>query len=250
MDLPSQLKAAIISQSLPTPSPSLLTSVTTSRNPPPPLPSLIATAKARLLACDLASSTLLDPSTASLPLTVADAQAREARLPRDIHVQVVDVENLSLSRWEQIEELEAVERGERTRGREVVRVTAEDDGGGRGDNEGSQTQLPTTSTQRRAAAAATTTAGKTATHRLVLQDRNGKRVFALEMQRMERIGVGRTCMGEKVLLKAGAVVARGTILLTPETCVFLGGKIDAWHKAWIEGRLARLREAVGSDRPL
>ncbi|KFH45707.1 RecQ-mediated genome instability protein-like protein [Hapsidospora chrysogenum ATCC 11550] len=251
MDLQSQLKAAIISQSLPTPSPSLLTSVTTSRNPPPPLPSLIATAKARLLACDLTSSTLLDPSTASLPLSIADVQAKEARLPRDVHVQVVDVENLSLSRWEQVEELEAVERGERTRGREVVRVTAEDGGGSGGedndDNEGSQTQQPST-TQRRAAA--TAKAGKTATHRLVLQDRNGKRVFALETQRMERIGVGTTCMGEKVLLKAGAVVARGTVLLTPETCVFLGGKIDAWHKAWMEGRLTRLREAVGSDRPL
>lgn len=146
--------------------------------------------------------------------------------------------------WEQVEELEAVERGERTRGREVVRVTAEDDDGIAGANEGSQTQ---TTTQRRAAA--TATAGKNATHRLTLQDRNGKRVFALEMRRMDRIGIGKTCMGEKLLLKAGTAVARGTVLLTPDSCVFLGGKIEAWQKAWMEGRLARLREAVGSDRP-
>lgn len=155
-------------------------------------------------------------------------------------MQVVDVENLSLSVWEQVEELEAVERGERTRGREVVRVTAEDDD----ENEGSQTQ---TGTQRRAAA--TATAGRNTTHRLVLQDRNGKRVFALEMRRMDRIGIGKTCMGEKVLLKAGTVVARGTVLLTPETCVFLGGKIEAWQKSWMEGRLTRLKESVTSDRP-
>lgn len=240
MDLPSQLKAAVNAQSLPLPSPSLITSLTTSRNPPPPLPSLVATAKARLLACDLTSSALLDPSAASLPLSTGDASAKEARLPRDVHVQVVDVENLSLSVWEQVEELEAVERGERTRGREVVRVTAEDDD----ENEGSQTQ---TGTQRRAAA--TATAGRNTTHRLVLQDRNGKRVFALEMRRMDRIGIGKTCMGEKVLLKAGTVVARGTVLLTPETCVFLGGKIEAWQKSWMEGRLTRLKESVTSDRP-
>lgn len=244
MDLSSQLRAAILSQSLPVPSPSLLTSLTTSRNPPPPLPSLVATAKARLLACDLTSSTLLDSPAASLPLSIGDAHAKDTRLPRDVHVQVVDVENLSLSVWEQVEELEAVERGERTRGREVVRVTAEDDDGITGGNEGSQTQ---TTTQRRATA--TATAGKNATHRLTLQDCNGKRVFALEMRRMDRIGIGKTCMGEKLLLKAGTAVARGTVLLTPDLCVFLGGKIEAWQKAWMEGRLARLREAVGSDRP-
>jgi RecQ-mediated genome instability protein 1 len=67
---------------------------------------------------------------------------------------------------------------------------------------------------------------------------------------MPRIEVGKTFMGEKILLKAGTVVARGAVLLAPDTCVFLGGKIDAWHTAWAEGRLAMLKEKVGADRPM
>lgn len=66
---------------------------------------------------------------------------------------------------------------------------------------------------------------------------------------MERMGVGRTAMGEKILLKAGTVVARGTVLLTPDTCVLLGGRVEAWQKVWMDGRLSRLKEAVGGDRP-
>lgn len=238
MDLTSQLRAAILAQSLPPPSSTLLTSLTTSRSPPPPLPSLIATAKARLLACDLSSSSLVDSSAPSFPPAAGDAQAAELRLPTNVHVQVVDVENLSLSRWDQIEQLEAVEKGERTRGRRVVRVTAEDDGGD-GDT--------TTTTASQAQLVAPS---KNATHRLVLQDRSGKRLFALEVRRIDGISVGTTSMGEKVLLKAGTIVARGTVLLTPETCVLLGGKVEAWQKAWADGRLARLREAVGNEGSL
>ena len=241
MDVTAQLKAAILSQSLPPPSATLLHSILTSRNPPPPLPSLVATAKARLLACDLTSSSAVDPSAAaSFPANAGDPQGKELRLPRDVHVQVVDVENLSLSRWDQAQELEALERGERTRGREVIRVTAEDD---------DELNEPRTQTQRPPASTAPPSAGKNATHRLVLQDRNGERVFALELRRIDGIAVGRTAIGEKVLLKAGTLVARGTVLLTPESCIFLGGRIEAWHKAWTDGRLVRLKETAGSDRP-
>lgn len=89
-------------------------------------------------------------------------------------------------------------------------------------------------------------AGRNATHRLVLQDCKGVKVFALELKRME-VGVGKTNVGEKMLLKKGTVVARGTVLLEPEMCVLLGGKMEAWHRSWVEGRLARLKEAVGSN---
>ncbi|POR31136.1 RecQ-mediated genome instability protein 1 [Tolypocladium paradoxum] len=248
MDLTSQLRASLIAQSLPAPSTPFLTTLTTSRAPPPPLPSLLATAKARLLACDLASSSLLDAALlAALPdADAAVAATRDATLPRDVHVQVLDVENLSLSRWEQVEELEAVERGERTRGREVVRVVAAPEHNG--DDGASQTQR-TARTASTPPAAATLVAGPDATHRLVLQDHRGKRIFAVELRRVDRIGVGKTNIGEKMLLRAGTVVARGTVLLTPETCVLLGGKIEAWHDAWVEGRLARLKEAVDIHRP-
>ncbi|KJZ76760.1 hypothetical protein HIM_03637 [Hirsutella minnesotensis 3608] len=165
-------------------------------------------------------SSLLDTSLLpALPPNVAEAGVASMPLPRDVHVQVLDVENLSLSRWEQIEELEEVARGERTRGRQVIRVTADD------------------------------RAGANATHRLVLQDCRGTRIYAVELRRIDRIGVGKTSVGEKMLLRAGTVVARGTVLLTPETCVLLGGRVETWHEAWVQGRLQRLKDAVGSDRP-
>lgn len=209
------------------------------------MPSLLATAKARLLASDLTNTTgaIVDPSIPVLPANIDATTVKEAKLAQNIHVQVVDIENLSLSRWEQVEELEAIERGERTRGRQVIRVAPEDGDAETDSSFAGQTQAS------RAGAAAVSSGGANAVHRLVLQDGRGKRVFAVELRRISGIGIGKTHIGEKMLLKAGAVVARGTVLLTPETCTLLGGKIDAWHEAWIEGRLARLKESVGADRP-
>lgn len=250
MDVTHQLRTGLAAQSMPPPTASFLATLIDSRTPPPPAASLLATAKARILACDLSKSGgLLDAAAmGSFPAEAGSARAEEAKLPRDVHVQVVDVENLSLSRWEQIEELEAVERGERTRGREVIRVTAddadEDDaraagtqsrGGGSGGG-GAQNQ--------QAAAAA-----RNAVHRLTLQDGKGKTMYAVELKRMERIGIGKTNIGEKLLLKAGTVVARGSVLLTPDKTVFLGGKVEPWHENWMNGRLERLKAAVGPDRP-
>ncbi|KAJ4862130.1 recQ mediated genome instability protein domain-containing protein [Trichoderma breve] len=227
MDLIPQLRRAILAQSLPPPSQTLLTTLT-SRSPPPPIPSLLATAKARLLASDLTntSGTVVDPSMPVFPPNIDSATVQESTISQNTHVQVLDIENLSLSRWEQVEELEAIERGERTRGRQVIRTQAS-----------------------RAGAGAAASGGANAVHRLVLQDGRGKKVFAVELKRISGIGIGKTHIGEKILLRAGAVVARGTVLLTPETCTLLGGKIEAWHESWMEGRLARLRESVGADRP-
>lgn len=276
MSLKSQLRNAILTQSLPPPSDTLLTSLTTARNPPPPLPSLLATARARLLACDLTSSSssssssqpssspsVVDSSAlAALPTPPSSSNSRngeaeylsipELKLTTDVYVQVLDVENLSLSRWEQIEELEAVVRGETTRGREVIRVTADDDDQV---HEDGSTQASTRTQRQRSGPSSngnnnnnpgvsTAQAGKNATHRLTVQDRTGRRLHALELRRIDGIGVNKTSIGEKILLKGGTVIARGTILLTPDNCVLLGGKIEAWHKAWVEGRLARLKEAV------
>ncbi|KAM0195538.1 hypothetical protein ACHAPA_002994 [Fusarium lateritium] len=242
MDISSQLRASILAQNLPHPTTTFLNSLITARSPPPPLPSLLATAKARLLTADLTSSTIINTSSIqSLASDAASTESREKRIPKPVHVQVLDIENLALSRWEQVEEMEAVARGETTRGREVVRVTAEDDD----DNvvEG-QTQ---TQTQRTAGARNTAgpkPAGKNATHRLVLQDCKGTKLFALELRRFDGIGVGKTQIGEKMLLKAGTVIARGMILLEPDKCVMLGGKIEAWQKTWLDGRLARLKEEI------
>ena len=247
MDLSSQVRTAIIAQSLPTPSSDFLTTLTTSRSPPPPLPSLIATARARLLACDLCNNSVLDSSTASFPLGVDNVNTAEQKLRRDVHVQVLDIENISLSRWEQIEELEAIERGEKTKGREIIRVAAEEDENGPV-NDGSQMQqhLHQRPTQQSRPSTAPF-AGKNTTHKLVMQDCKGKEILAMELRRVDKIGVGRTMMGEKMVLKAGTVIARGMFLLSPDTCLVLGGKIDAWHKSWVESRLARLKDAISTN---
>jgi RecQ-mediated genome instability protein 1 len=242
MDLSGQLRASILAQNLPHPTTTFLNSLITARSPPPPLPSLLATAKARLLTADLTSSTIINTSSIqSLPSDADSTESREKRLPRPVHVQVLDIENLALSRWEQVEEMEAVARGETTRGREVVRVTAEDDD----DNvvEG-QTQTQTQRTVGARNTAGPKPAGKNATHRLVLQDCKGTKLYALELRRFDGIGVGKTQIGEKMLLKAGTVIARGMVLLEPDKCVMLGGKIEAWQKTWLDGRLARLKEEI------
>ncbi|KAL0939714.1 RecQ mediated genome instability protein Rmi1 [Colletotrichum truncatum] len=232
MDLATQIRAALQSQSFPVPSIPWITTLT-SRVPTPPLPSLIATAKARLLASNLTTPGLIEPSsTAHLP--PPRPTTPETILSQNVHCQILDVENLSLSRWEQVEELEAIARGEQTTGRRVVRIAAEeseydnvDEGSGRAQPQPQQR--------------------KNATHRLVLEDCTGQKIYAVELRRIEKIGIGSTNIGEKIMLKAGAVVARGTVLLEPDNCVMLGGKVDAWQKAWVEERIARLKEAIGAE---
>ncbi|KAM0494337.1 hypothetical protein ACHAP8_008694 [Fusarium lateritium] len=237
MDPINQLKASILAQNLPHPSTNFLNSLINARSPPPPMPSLAATAKARLLAADLTSSAIVNTSAIqSFPPDAESTESREKRLPRPVHVQVLDIENLTLSRWEQVEEMEAVARGETTRGREVIRVTAEDDD----ENNESQTQRPGGARNT----AGPKPAGKNATHRLVLQDCNGTKIYAMELRRHDSIGVGKTQIGEKILLKAGTVIARGMVLLEPDKCIMLGGKIEPWQKAWVDGRLTRLKEEI------
>lgn len=246
MDLNRQVRQALQASHLPVPSTAWLTALTTARTPPPPLPSLIATAKARLLAADLTLSGLLDPSQASaFPPSITNANSIQSTLAADVYAQVVDIENLTRSRWEQVEELEALERGEGTKGREIIRLpTAGADDGEDDLGDGAGTQNPA-----RGASAAPASAAKNATHRLVLQDCKGQNVYAVELKRIEKVGVGVTAIGEKIILKKGAIVARGTLLLEPANCTLLGGRIEAWQKPWLEGRIKRLKESVGADRP-
>ncbi|OHF01217.1 RecQ mediated genome instability protein Rmi1 [Colletotrichum orchidophilum] len=236
MDYTTKIRSALQTQSFPTPSIPWTTSLT-SRVPTPPLPSLIATAKARLLASDLTTPGLLDQSaTASLPAPTLELP--ESVLQKDVPCQVLDVENLSLSRWEQVEELEAVARGEQTTGRRVVRLAAAEEPEYDNIDEGGAVGASRAPQQQR----------RNATHRLVLQDSKGNKIYAMELKRIDKIGIGSTYIGEKVMLKKGTVIARGTVLLEPEKCVMLGGKVDAWQKAWVEGRMARLKEAVEAER--
>lgn len=199
------------------------------------------TAKTRLLASDLTTPGLLDTnkmSTICFPAATTSPTIKETRLTSDVFAQVVDIENLSRSRWEQLDELEAIERGEQTRGREVIRLPVNNDDGG---GEPAATRPPEATARNQAEAAVS---AKNKTHRLVLQDPKGQKVYGLELVRVPDIAIGTLNIGAKVLLKKGTVIARGTLLMDPQSTQVLGGKIEAWHKAWLDGRLARLKGAV------
>ncbi|CAN8104957.1 unnamed protein product [Discula destructiva] len=245
MSLPSvfQLRAQLQAHALPPPSETWLQTLISSRNPPPPLPSLVMTAKTRLLAADLTTPGLLDSTAAQVaafPTNAHTPTVKEFRLASDVYVQVVDIENLSRSRWDQVEELDAIERGEQTRGREVVRLPYNNNG-----NEPAGTRPPESTVRPQADAAA---AARNATHRLVVQDCTGQKLFGLELVRMPEINIGNLNIGAKILLKKGTLVARGAVLLEPTSVQFLGGKIEAWQKAWLDTRSARLAQAIATER--
>ena len=202
-----------------TPNPTWLSSFLTTQRPTTPLPALSQTACFRLLASNIIAS-LTTASTTCFPQDVHNANVKERRLAGPIAVQVLTVEDISKSRWEQIEAIEALERGEGTKGREVIRVAAtdEDDGAGASVPRGG------------------------GPHKLLLQDATGRRVYGIELKGLEGVGL-KMSIGCKMVLR-GALVARGVVLLEPATVTVLGGKIEELHKAWKEGRKAELKAAI------
>lgn len=248
MDLLAQVRSGLQSQGLPSPSTAWIQTALPSRHPLPPLPALIATVRTRFLAADLTKPALFDSPSPAFPVNACNPDAKEAKLTWDVPVQVLDIENLSKSKWEQVEELEAIARGEQTRGREIIRLPIGDEENELATQTGGS-ERPGVQNRGGASVSATTPAAgsKSYTHRLVLQDCKGQRLYGLELKRIDKIGVTTISIGEKMLLKRGAILARGMVLLDPATCTILGGRVEAWQKDWVEGRLSRLRAAVEAD---
>ena len=222
-DPAAQISAQLTATKSLTPNPTWLSSFLTTQRPTTPLPALTQTACFRLLASDITTTLTASPSTC-FPQDAHDANVKERRLSGSVAVQVLAVEDMSKSRWEQIEAIEELERGEGTRGREIIRVAAaeEDDGG---------------------AGAPVQRGG--GPHKLLLQDAAGRRVYGIELKGLEGVGVGMS-IGCKVVLK-NALVARGVVLLELATTVVLGGKMEEMHKAWKEGRKAELKAAIEAN---
>ena len=135
-------------------------------------------------------------------------------------VQVLGIDDMSKSRWEQIEAIEALERGEGTKGREIIRVVPTED----------ETNV-NTGVQRGGGP-----------HKLLLQDAQGLRVYGIEMKGVGGIGIGMN-IGCKLVLR-GVSVGRGVALLEPSTTSLMGGKIEALHKAWKDNRKKDLKAAI------
>lgn len=118
------------------------------------------------------------------------------------------------------------ERGEFTRGREIVRAVPTDEDG--------------TEANRSATAAKTASDGP---HKLLVQDATGRTAYAMELENLREINVGST-IGTKLVLR-NVNVARGMLLLTPSNVEVLGGKIDAWDKKWRDERKGVLKGKAG-----
>ena len=210
-----QLAANLASTKGLRPTPEWLATFMNSQRPTTPFQSLVQTATFRLLASDFTQSLNRD---ACLPVDIAASQVQERKIAGTIPLQILGIEDISKSRWEQIEEIEALERGEGTRGREIIRVTENPDG----------TEEPVTS--------------KDGLHKVLLQDAAGNRVYGIESSPVDGVSLG-TNIGAKLLL-VDATAARGMILLSHKCVKLLGGKIDAYHKIWRQNRKADLKRGI------
>ncbi|KAL4996371.1 hypothetical protein BDV10DRAFT_111731 [Aspergillus recurvatus] len=226
-----QLTTQLQSKFLPVSPTWLATFLSTGTHQRTPLPALTKTALFRLLNTDFRECLTPRSPTYILPVDIFDPNVQERGLTGPIPLQVLDVEDIGTSIWSQIEAIERVERGEAVHGREIVRtvnVGDEQDGNGnRSRNAGPNTNAN----------------GSNGPHRLLLQDAKGTRAVGIEMAPIDGLGVGQLPIGGKLLLK-DATVARGMILLTPESVTLLGGKIEAMDLAWRTGRKSRLLENI------
>lgn len=193
-----------------------------------PLQGLQMTALFRLLATDI-TTTLQATASSTLPLNATNVEIREQKLQGPIPVQVLDIEDIGRSRWSQAETLEQQERGEMTKGRELIRLAPDSEQ----DNES------TTTTQ--APQPASKSIGP---HKVLLQDAKGAKIYGFEIVTVDGIDVNMS-IGAKILLR-NVVVARGVVLLEPQCVEVLGGKVDAWDKEWRKGRKDALKAKAQS----
>lgn len=190
--------------------------------PNTPLPALKQTVGFRILASDITKS--FDQSTSPVfPDDILRGTVSSRIVSGPVVCQILDVEDIGNSRWSQVESIEAQERGEMTKGREIVRVVEQENDD---------------------PSAATPPIHSRGPFRLLLQDAKGVRIYALDLRGIEGLNTSMT-MGVKILLR-NFDVRRGVVILEPGNVQVLGGKLEALDKAWKEGRKERLVTAAKS----
>ncbi|KIX00927.1 uncharacterized protein Z518_09992 [Rhinocladiella mackenziei CBS 650.93] len=247
-----------------------------------PLPALVSTAHFRILASDITASLLPRSAADAFPENVADVNIKERRLEGTVIVQVLDVIDVGSSKWSQVEAIERIERGEEVRGREVIRtvdvMTDDEDGDA---NTGAATRQTGTNPNSTASHTSTSTNAHTnasnklssGPHKLLVQDARGTKALAFELVKIPRLALSIAAsasvpvsqnqtptpatssmsvdsgmsIGCKLLLHPGTVVRRGMVMLRPEDCVVMGGKVEAWDKKWKEMRKQRLIALVNEE---
>jgi RecQ-mediated genome instability protein 1 len=192
----------------------------TTTRPNTPLPAIKQTAGFRLLATDITTS-LSPPPNSVFPQDILRGTVPSRIVSGPIICQVLDIEDIGNSRWSQVEAIEAKERGETTKGREVVRVIEQEND------------------DPSAAVAPTHSKGP---FKLLLQDAKGLEIYAFDIRGIDGLNTNMT-MGVKLLLR-NVDIRRAVVMLEPGNVQFLGGKLDSLDKAWKEGRKQRLMDAA------
>lgn len=217
--LQQEIAAHLASKSL-TAAPAWVADYVASSRSNTPLNALKQTALFRILASDFRQT--LQPTISSvLPESVADPNVKERKLSGPLPVQLLDIDDIGRSRWSQIEEMESAERGETTKGREIVRVLPNEDG-----------SVPLEHPR------------STGPHKVMLQDARGTCIYGIALSEIRGIDLSMN-IGTKLVLK-NVSIARGVALLEPAVVQVLGGKIDPLHQAWREGRKDALKALAGT----
>lgn len=204
-----------------------------------PLAALTQTALFRILNSNFTNSlsTITHP-TALLPRDINNPATKERQIQGPVPVQVLDIEDIGSSLWSQVEAIERFDRGETSRGREIIRNVTIGDGDESNVNgrAGDATTLNHEALNSTSAPLGSSGFGP---HRLILQDAAGIQTVAIELQSVDGIAIGRLPIGAKLLVQ-NAIVSRGMVLLTPDTVSVLGGKIEALDVEWRKTRKANL----------
>jgi RecQ-mediated genome instability protein 1 len=188
--------------------------------PNTPLPAVKQTAGFRLLATDITTS-LAPPAHSIFPHDILKGSVPSRIVPGPVVCQVLDIEDIGNSRWSQVEAIEAKERGETTKGREIVRVVEQEND------------------DPSAAVAPIHSKGP---FKLLLQDAKGLKIYAFDIRGIDGLNTNMS-LGAKLLLR-NVDVRRAAIMLEPGNVQILGGKLEALDKAWKEGRKERLVTAA------
>jgi RecQ-mediated genome instability protein 1 len=222
-----EIKAHLTTYSL-HPSPTWLQELFAGQKTTVPIAALKQTALFRLIHSDFTISLSLPPF-GLLPSNVLDASLPERRLRGPIPVQVLDIEDLGRSRWSQVEAIEAEERGETTKGREIIRTVAGDD------------EEEDDADERRNTTAKDSGNGP---FKLLLQDAKGHAVYGIELVPVKGIDINMG-IGSKLVLR-DVLATRGVLLMESKSVTVLGGKIDDLNAKWKATRKSQLTGAVGT----
>lgn len=142
-------------------------------------------------------------------------------------LQVLEVYDIGKSKWEQIETIEAVERGEKTKGREIIRDIPSEDG------ENGKDAF---------AASIRDGKGRNGPHKLLLQDYKDTQIYGMEVSKVPKVG-NTMSIGCKIVVR-NLVVARGVAMLDGGNTMVLGGEIKELNEKWVGERKKMLQDAM------